>query len=118
VQVNISTRHGHLSESTQEKITRKVQRLSRIFERLTAIVVTVDLQNRETPSVDINVSAEHKHDIVATQQASTLMAAVDGAIHKVEQQLRKYKERIQQHHRDPGARRQEEAASQSGAEGA
>jgi putative sigma-54 modulation protein len=107
-----------LSESTREKITQKAQRLSRIFERLTAIGVTVDLESREAPSVDINVSAEHKHDIVATQQASTLMASVDGAIHKVEQQLRKYKERIQQHHRDPGSRRQEEAASQTGPEDA
>jgi len=117
VQVKISTRHGQLSDSTQETITGKVQRLARIFERLTAIGVTVDLEDREAPSVDINVSAEHKHDFVATERAPSLMTAVDGAIHKAEQQLRKYKERIQQHHRDLGSRRQEEEASQTGPEG-
>ncbi|OHB75653.1 MAG: ribosomal subunit interface protein [Planctomycetes bacterium RBG_16_64_10] len=106
MQVTIATRHGQLSETTQAKITEKVQRLSRIFERLTAIDVTVDLEDRETPHVDIKVSAEHKHDFVATQGSANLMASVDGALHKLEQQLRKYKERIQRQHRDSELRRQ------------
>jgi ribosome-associated translation inhibitor RaiA len=29
------------------------------------------------------------------------MAALDGVIHKLEQQLRKYKEKVQEHHRTP-----------------
>ena len=103
-------RHGHLSEATQAKITGKVERLTRIFERLTSIGVTVDLKNHDAPSVDINVSAEHKRDFVATQQSSSLMASVDGAIHKLEQQLRKYKKRVQEGHRNPESRRQDVSA--------
>jgi len=49
VQVKISARHGHLSEATQAKLTAKVERLSRLFERLTAIEVTVDLEHKDTP---------------------------------------------------------------------
>ena len=107
MQITISARHGHLSDASQEKISRKVEKLSRIFERLTAIVVTVDLEHDETPSVDLRVSAEHKHDFVATDRSSSLMGSVDTAVHKLEQQLRKYKEKIQDHHRAEGLRGQE-----------
>jgi putative sigma-54 modulation protein len=99
VQVNISVRHGQLSDATRSKITAKVQKLARLFERLSAIEVTVDLEHEETPTVDVQVSAEHKHDFVATEQSTSVMAALDGVIHKLEGQLRKYKERVQDHHR-------------------
>ena len=61
--------------------------------------MTVDLEHEENPTVDIKVSAEHKHDFVAAEQSTSLMAALDGVIHKLEQQLRKYKEKVQNHHR-------------------
>ncbi|HEX3871876.1 MAG TPA: ribosome-associated translation inhibitor RaiA [Pirellulales bacterium] len=99
MQVNISARHGHLSDATRGKITAKVEKLARLFERLSAIDVTVDLEHEQNPSVDIKVSAEHKHDFVATEQSTSLMAALDGVIHKLEHQLRKYKEKVQDHHR-------------------
>jgi putative sigma-54 modulation protein len=100
VQIRISTRHGNVSDATQEKITAKVEKLTRIFERLTEISVTVDLEHRDAPSVDVRVSAEHKHDFVAAAQSEELMAALDMALHKLEQQLRKYKEKIQDRHRN------------------
>ena len=106
MQVNISTRHGHLSDATRAKITAKVERLARLFERLTSIEVTVDLEHAEIPVVDIKVSAEHKHDFVADEQAESLMAALDGAIHKVEQQLRKYKDKVVERHRNTAAKEQ------------
>ena len=104
MQVNISARHGHLSDATKEKIAAKVEKLARLFERLTAIEVTVNLEHEENPSVDVRVSAEHKHDFVATEQSTSLMAALDGVIHKLEHQLRKYKEKVQDHHRTTAPR--------------
>jgi putative sigma-54 modulation protein len=117
VQIKISTRHGHLSEATQAKITAKLEKLPRLFERLLAVEVTVDLEHKENPAVDLRLSAEHKHDFVATEQAGDLMASIDGAVHKLEQQLRKYKEKVQDHHRSPGLRQQGVAGEpRSGAE--
>lgn len=106
MRINISTRHGHLKDSTQEKIVAKLERLPRLFERLTEIELTVDLDHRDSPSVDLRVNAEHKHDFVATESSEDLMASVDGVIHKVEQQLRKYKQKVQDHHRGDGLRQQ------------
>ena len=105
MQIQISTRHGQVSEATQEKIRGKVERLSRYLERLTKIEVIIDLTHRDKPTVDLKVSAAHK-DFVATSQAE-LMAAVDMVMEKMEQQLRKYKEKVQSRHRTPGAKQSE-----------
>jgi putative sigma-54 modulation protein len=104
VQIRISTRHGTLSGDTQSKVIAKLEKLPRLFERLSGIEVTVDLEHRDQPVVDIRVSAEHKHDFVASHQGDELLNALDQAIHKLEQQLRKYKQRIQDHHRSAGTR--------------
>ena len=104
MQISISARHGHLSEVTQAKISSKVEKLTRIFDRLLSIRVTVDLEDEQSPGVDIVVSAEHKHDFVATDCSGSLMGSVDNAIHKLEQQLRKYKEKVLDRHRQPGDR--------------
>jgi putative sigma-54 modulation protein len=109
VQISISARHGHLSAGTQEKITEKVEKLRRFFDRVTAIVVTVDLEREDAPSVEVHVSAEHAGEFVATDSAANVFAALDGAVHKIEQQLRKHKEKKITGHRTPG-RKQIEAS--------
>jgi ribosome hibernation promoting factor len=107
VQIKVSTRHGQLSEASQEKISAKAEKLTRIFDRLTAIEVIIDLSDETNPKVDLKVAAEHKHDFVAHDQSESLMASVDNAIEKLEQQLRKYKEKVQERHRSGEPRRRE-----------
>jgi putative sigma-54 modulation protein len=106
VQIRLSTRHGSLSDQTQSKIRAKVEKLTRLFDRLTAIEITVDLERRDEPRVDLRVSAEHKHDFVASTRSNDLMGSIDQVIRKLEQQLRRYKQRIQDRHRSPAGREQ------------
>ena len=101
MQVKISARHGHLHEDTQRLIQEKASRLLHFFDRLTIIEVTVDMQSKEEKVVEVLASAEHKHDFVASERHAELLAAVDLAVEKMERQLRRYKEKIQDHRRDP-----------------
>ena len=101
VQIKISARHGHLSEATQEFIREKAQKLTHLFERLTMIEVTVDLKNGGQAWVEFLVKAEHKHDFVAHESHPDLLAAVDLVMGKLEMQVRRYKEKIQDHRRRP-----------------
>lgn len=110
VQINVTMRHGHLSESTQEKLVSKAEKLMRFFDRLTSIELIVDLKEPNKPRIDIKASAEHKHDFLSHDQGENLMAAVDGAMSKIEQQIRRYKEKVQDRNRDGGAKRHEEPA--------
>ncbi len=109
MQLDISVRHGHLSDASQEKLKVKAEKLGRIFDRLTAIEIVVDVKDENLPKVDIKASAEHKHDFVAHDQSDNLMKSFESCIHKIEQQLRKYKERVQDKHRNPSVRRLEPA---------
>jgi putative sigma-54 modulation protein len=111
VQIKISARHGDLSETTRSRIREKVEKLTRFFERITAIEVTVDLERRDAPVADVRVSVERKRDFVASEQAEELMVAMDAVLHKLEQQIRKHKEKIQDRHRGSGHRQQEAPSS-------
>ena len=97
MQINISARHGHLSPATQEKITEKVEVLRKYFDRVMAIGVTVDLAHRESPSVELRISAEHHDEFVALDTADTVLAALDGVLEKMEGQLRRFKEKLKEH---------------------
>ena len=103
MQVKISTRHGHLSDAVQQFIRDKADKLVRYFERLTFVEVTVDLNNKDQVLVEFVVSAEHKHDFFASERQPDVLAAVDLAIAKLEAQLRRYKEKVQDRRRRPSA---------------
>jgi putative sigma-54 modulation protein len=101
VQIKISVRHGHLNDSTQQHIRDKAEKLLHYFDRLTIIEVTVDLMRKEQKWVEFLVRAEHKHDFVAHDSHPDLLAAVDLVLDKLEGQVRRYKEKIQDHRRTP-----------------
>lgn len=105
MQIKIAVRHGHLNEATQQMVRDKAEKLLHFFDRLTLIEVTIDLkatfEKKEMKMVEFVVQAEHKHDIVAREHHAELLAAVDLAVDKVEGQLRRYKEKIQDHRRTP-----------------
>ena len=96
---------AQLSDASREKISARAEKLLRIFERLTAIEIIVDLTDSTRPRVDAKVSAEHKHDFVAHHQSDNLMGSVDVVVHRLEQQLRKYKEKVVERHRNSDPRR-------------
>ena len=103
MQVKISVRHGHLGEATQSAIREKAEKLLHLFDRLTMIEVTVDMKKTEEDRchVEFVVQAEHKHDFVAQESQYDLLAAVDLALNKIQGQIRRYKEKIQDHRRKP-----------------
>jgi len=101
VQLNISVRHGHISEATQEQVRDKLEKLARFYGRLGKIDATLDMEHREVPVVDLKVSVK-KHEFVALGQGTNLLAALDVAVERMEQQLRKHKEKVRDRHRSGG----------------
>ncbi len=101
MQIKIAARHGHLNEVHQKQIQEKAEKLLHYFDRITMIEVLVDLQEKTDKEVEIKVDAEHKHDFVARERNIDLLAAVDLVIDKIKQQIHRYKEKIQNHRRDP-----------------
>ncbi|MGL4420491.1 MAG: HPF/RaiA family ribosome-associated protein [Gemmataceae bacterium] len=100
MQVKLTARHGHLEEADQVAIREKAEKLLHFFDRVTMIEVTVDMRGEEKKA-EILVDAEHKHDFVAHAEAPHVLVAVAAAIDKMKMQIKHYKEKIQDHRRDP-----------------
>jgi putative sigma-54 modulation protein len=101
VQIKIAARHGHLSDEHQQQLREKAEKLLHYFARITMIVLTVDLQDKAFKEVELLVDAEHKHDFIAKDQHEDLLTAADMAIDRIKHQINRYKEKIQDHRRDP-----------------
>lgn len=99
MQVAITCRHGSVSDSLRDYITEKSEKLLTYFERVTAIQVTID-QGQNQNRVEILVDAEHKHNFVAHADGEEVKPNFQSALHKMEHQIKKYKEKIQDHRRD------------------
>jgi putative sigma-54 modulation protein len=99
VHIEITARHGSLEPKQQAHLNDKAQKLLRYFGRLMSIEVEVERRKHDW-LVEIFVSAEHKHDFVAREAGDTVEAAMDLCEHKIEHQIRRYKERITSHKGD------------------
>ncbi len=51
MQLNIAIRHGHVSEPTQAMIREKLEKLTRLYDHLGTVEVTIDMEHREQPAV-------------------------------------------------------------------
>jgi ribosomal subunit interface protein len=93
MQVIFSIRHGWLNLVIQERIRVKLQKLTRFSDRITEIDVIVDLKNEDAPVVETQISLEHTGGLLAVSVAADVMSAVDQVQHKLQQQLRRHKEK-------------------------
>lgn len=98
MQVEITCRHGNIKPDVNEYITRKSEKLLTYFERVTAIQVTVEFDG-DRVNTEVLVDAEHKHNFVSHAEGGDVGPTFDAALQKMEQQIRKYKEKLQDHRR-------------------
>ena len=99
MQVAITCRHGSISDQVHEYLTSKSEKLLTYFERVTAIQITIDFEDNRT-GVELLVDAEHKHNFVSRDVGDDVTATFDRALGKMEQQIKRYKEKLQDHRRD------------------
>lgn len=97
LETKITVKNGHLSDEIQSTIKQKVSKLPRFFDRTTGISVVADLRLADSPRIEIIASAEESNDFVATDSGSNVLSALEGAIQKIEIQLKKHKEKLKGH---------------------
>ena len=92
MEIKVTAKHGSLSDSIQETMKAKASKLPKFFDRTTGIQILADLEHTENPKVEIIVSAEETNDFFSSDTGSNVIVALDSAISKMEQQLKKHKE--------------------------
>ena len=99
VQVAITCRHGSIRDDVRDYIGNKAEKLLTYFERVSAIQVTVVFV-KDRIEVEILVDTEHRHNFGSSDVGEDVPATFERALHKMEQQIRKYKQKLQDHRRD------------------
>ena len=100
MQIKITTKQGEISNATKEKITQKLEKLLRFFDRLTFLDVIVNLEKADEPSVEVTITSEKRNDFVASYQSNDLFGSVDQVVAKLEQQIKKHKEKLKERGRN------------------
>jgi len=103
VQVNVTARHGDLATATQNKISQKLQKLSRFHDRISNIETLIDLAKQDKPSVEVIVAVAGAPDFVSrvTAENGNLIGGVESAMHKLEDQLKRHNEKRHSHRAPP-----------------
>lgn len=94
--VTITGRHVLVTESMKDYALEKLSKLERFSPRLIDVSVTMDIQKIEQ-RVDIVIRFNNMK-IKSHASSSDMYASIDMAVDKLQHQIRKYKNKIQNHH--------------------
>ena len=106
MQIVVTGRHMSVTDSMKQHAEEKAQKLIRFYGRVQQIRAILDFDGG-MPTAELIVDVEHAEDFIAREQNADMYAAIDTACDRVERQLRKHKERIDQKHKGHLNERQE-----------
>lgn len=104
MKIIISGRHVGVTEPMKAYARAKAEKLQRFFERATSCRITMDVDHQDQ-MVEMVFDVSRGVRLVGKASAPDMYAACDLAEQKLAQQLRRYKDRLTDHHR--GERRPE-----------
>jgi ribosomal subunit interface protein len=91
--ITINARHCRVPESLRNQATQRIQRLARIDRRLTAATLVFDVEHN-VKRVEARVAVAGGPPIVGQDEGATLRNALDGALHRIERQLKSRRQRM------------------------
>lgn len=97
--LEITARHASIRQDVKDYAAQKVGKLEHYFAHITSIHVVINIGKDEQRAVEIVVAAAGGATLVAEERNPDPFAAIDLAVHKLETQLRKHKEKLQAKHR-------------------
>ncbi len=89
----ITARHGTLREDLRTRVEERIQRLLRLYQKVTKIEVVFDHERADT-KVEVIVHADHKHLFVVSERHPDPKVAADQAVKVAEERLRRYKTKL------------------------
>ncbi len=93
MEIIISGRRVEVTATIREYAQKKVAKLPRYFDRVTAIEVVLD-KAHEQFEVEVIVEAEHHSPFLAKTSGEDLYGCLDQSVDKLERQLTDHKEQL------------------------
>lgn len=98
MRVLITGRHVGVTEAMKEYAREKIEKVEKIFGRLTKVEVTMEV-GRDAHAVEVVAAAGGHQSFVAKAESPDMYAALDLVEEKLSSQLRRHKQKLTDHHR-------------------
>ncbi len=95
--VTITGKHVEITDAIRAHAEEKVEKLPRYYDSITQIEVVLEGNEGGKQCVEVLVHAEHNDLLIAKETGTDTYACIDAAVHKMERQLRKAKEKQRGH---------------------
>ena len=93
MQINITGHHVELTDAIRDYVNSKFEKLERHFDHITNVQVTLTVQNqRQEAEATVFISGG---ELFAKTESDVLYAAIDSLIDKLDRQIIKHKEKMQ-----------------------
>ncbi len=101
MQIDLTGHHIDITEPLRNYVGDKFERLERHFDHVTDVHVVLSVEKlRHKAEATLHVSGGK---IFADNTEEDMYAAIDGLADKLDRQLKKYKEKMTDHHRGEGS---------------
>ena len=95
--LNITGRHVEVTPAIRDYVTSKLDRVIRHFDNVTSVGVILSVEKlKQKAEVTVHVPGKDMH---VEESGDDLYAAIDAMFDKLDRQVLKYKQKIQDHHR-------------------
>ncbi|EXI68411.1 MAG: Ribosome hibernation promoting factor [Candidatus Accumulibacter adjunctus] len=95
--LQVSGHHLEVTPALHDYVTGKLERITRHFDNVidVSVILSVD-KLKQKAEVTVHLAGK---DVYVESVDEDLYAAVDGLVDKLERQVQKYKQKLQDHHR-------------------
>ena len=98
MQVSITGRHVTVTDNVKAHINDKLERCLGVFPRIESVRVILDVEARVQVS-EVVIQGANRIHVSATEKSENLYDAIDRSIEHAERQMRKQRDKIQDHHK-------------------
>lgn len=101
MQLNVTGHHVDMTESLQNYVETKMEKIERHFDNVTNVHVILSVEKqRHKAEATIHVTGAN---IFADSENDDMYAAIDALIDKLDRQVKKHKDKLTDHHRSEGS---------------
>jgi putative sigma-54 modulation protein len=93
VKIAVNARHMDATDAIHEYVQTKADKLDRYYDKLHKGEVVLEIE-ADQAHVEFVVTADGKHTFVSEAKAPDLYAAVDKAVEKMIEQVRRHKDKV------------------------
>lgn len=95
--LQVSGHHLEITPALHDYVTGKLERITRHFDNVIDVNVILSVDKlKQKAEVTVHLAGK---DVYVESIDEDLYAAVDGLVDKLERQVQKYKQKLQDHHR-------------------